>query len=135
MKLTTRTTYAISAGLHLAAVKPDKLANCREVCEPSGLPDNYVAQLLNALVKANVAAGVAGLYGGYKLAKPAGKITLLEIIEAVEGPLVTNGTVDVSHMPAKDTRVMETTLAGLVADARKRLAAISLADLRAAKAA
>ncbi|QDT74513.1 RrF2 family transcriptional regulator [Lacipirellula limnantheis] len=135
MKLTTKTPYAISACLYLAAVKTDKLVKCRDVCEPSGLPDKYVAQLLNVLTKANILVGVAGLYGGYKLAKPASKITVLEIIEAVEGPLANNGAIELSHMPAKAGRVMETALAGLVTDARKRFAAITLADLGAAKAA
>jgi len=52
-----------------------------------GLPDRFLLKLLGALVRAGILLSVKGPNGGYRLAKPANKVTLLEVIEAVDGRL------------------------------------------------
>jgi Rrf2 family protein len=53
-----------------------------------GVPRTYVSQILGDLVRAEVAVSSAGLHGGYRLARPPAKISLLEVVEAGEGSLV-----------------------------------------------
>lgn len=95
------------------------------------MPDKFILQIMRLLVSAGVVTSTRGVYGGYKLAKAADKITLLEIVEAVDGPIGANGNVAL----AGRTATVEKALAAIEADARKRLAGVTLADLRAAKAA
>jgi Rrf2 family protein len=96
------------------------------------MPQRFVHLLLRQLTMKRIVASSRGRSGGYKLAKPASKITLIEIIEAIEGPLkygldgdlpLTPEAIDASHRA----------FAAIEAEARKRLAAITVADLRAAK--
>ena len=98
------------------------------------MPDRIVAQIMRLLVSAGIVTSTRGVNGGYKLAKPANKITLLEIVEAIDGPIGANGDVDLAGLSKDSSAAVEKALAAIEADARKRLAKVTLADLRAAKA-
>jgi Rrf2 family protein len=105
------------------------------ICNAYQMPDRFVSQIMRLLASAGIVTSTRGVQGGYKLAKPAGKISLLEIVEAIDGPIGANGDLDIAGL-AKDSKAsVEKALSAIEADARKRLAAITLADLRAAKAA
>src|SRR5262249_1491378 len=52
-----------------------------------GIPERFLLKLLKPLVSAGILQSVRGPGGGYRLARPASKITLLEVIEAVDGPI------------------------------------------------
>ena len=49
------------------------------------IPGQYLTQILGALVRAGLLQATAGRSGGYRLARPPGEITLLDVVEAVEG--------------------------------------------------
>jgi DNA-binding IscR family transcriptional regulator len=83
------------------------------------------------LVSAGIVTSTRGVQGGYKLAKPANKISLLEIVEAID----VNGDLDIAGLSKDGRASVEKTLSAIEADARKRLAAITPADLKLAKAA
>jgi DNA-binding IscR family transcriptional regulator len=76
-----------------------------------------------------------GVSGGYKLAKPANKITLLQIIEAVDGHLGQYGYAELPPMSAKAKGTVEGTFAAIEAEAKKRLRSVTLASLRFTEAA
>src|SRR5277367_460026 len=57
----------------------------RRLAEFFDLPEPYLAKLLKALVAAEVLASVPGVNGGYRLARPAGQITVLEVVRGVNG--------------------------------------------------
>ena len=59
----------------------------KEIAEQQHLPPTYLEQLMVQLRKAGLLTATRGAHGGYLLARPAADITLLEIIEALEGPL------------------------------------------------
>ncbi len=59
----------------------------REVVAEMGVPQNFASQILAELVKAGLATSRAGRDGGYLLARKPGSISLLEVVEAGEGPL------------------------------------------------
>ena len=55
--------------------------------------DKFVLQVMRLLVLAGIVTIRRGVQGGYTLAKPANKITLLEIVQAIDGPIGANGDV------------------------------------------
>ena len=71
----------------------------------------------------------------YALARPAAKVTLLEILEAVEGPLHPPIAADISQLPGGVAHAVEAAVSSGVNEMRRRLAAVTLAALRAAKTA
>jgi Rrf2 family protein len=90
MKLvpTRRTDYAIRALIHLADtdVSPVPAAAIGEAMK---IPTGFLQQVLRELQQAGLVTSRPGPSGGYGLAHPAGEITVLEIVEALEGPLRT----------------------------------------------
>ncbi|HXF74419.1 MAG TPA: Rrf2 family transcriptional regulator [Actinomycetota bacterium] len=82
MNLARETRYAIQALVELAR-RPGRLVRSRELAAAAGVPAPFLAKALQALARAGVLASVRG--GGYALARPAGQISLSEIVGAIEG--------------------------------------------------
>jgi Rrf2 family protein len=135
MKLTRAATYGISACSHLASAPAGQIVSNTTICEAYQMPDRFVLQVMRMLVTAGIVTSTRGVAGGYKLAKPASKISLLEIVEAIDGPIEWNGDLHIAGLSKDGKASVEKALSAIEADARKRLAAVTLADLRAAKAA
>jgi Rrf2 family protein len=87
MKLSRASGYALHAVAHMAAVGDGRLLTSRHIAQARGLPANFILKLLHPLVSAQILRSVKGPNGGYQLARPASKITVLEVVEAVDGPL------------------------------------------------
>lgn len=92
MKLTLsrRGDYVVRAAICLAGAWGGDGAyrKIREVAAAMELPPSYTPQVLGILAKAGLAEAKAGRDGGYRLTKPPERITLLEVVEAAEGELV-----------------------------------------------
>jgi Rrf2 family protein len=118
-RLSRTSTYAVAAAVRLAQGN----AGVTAVCElASGLPEKFLRRLLGRLVRAGVLRSERGPIGGYWLARPAGAITLLEIVEAVDGPVRFDDAGDVPPTVAKACeRATE--------DGRRALAGVTVADL------
>jgi Rrf2 family protein len=78
--------YSVRAMLHLARHDGER-QKARVVAEEMDIPHRYATQILASLVAEGFLVATAGPAGGYELAKPAHKISLLEVVEAVEGPI------------------------------------------------
>lgn len=89
MKIARETDYAIRCLLHMAR-RPDGIFTVREISGPRGIPPTFLAKILQKLGKAGIASSVRGSRGGFRLTRHPGEITLLSVIEAVEGPLAPN---------------------------------------------
>jgi Rrf2 family protein len=87
MKLTRSSRQALAGLVYLARQPPGAWYTAQEVAQAEGLPETFLMKLLGQLVKAGVARQVKGPGGGYSLARPAKEITLLEVVEAVDGPI------------------------------------------------
>lgn len=66
------------------AYSPEKLVSTSDLAQLSRVPMNYLAKVLQLLAKADLVHGRRGVGGGYKLARPARDITMLEIINAID---------------------------------------------------
>ena len=85
LELTKRADYAIRSVLALARSGEDARLSTREIAEAHGVPERFLGQVMRDLVAAGLVEGTVGRTGGYRLAKPSSAISLLEIVEAVEG--------------------------------------------------
>lgn len=85
MKLPASTEWVLHCATTLAQLEPGGTASTAQLSQYFDLPAPYLAKQLKALVKAGILAATTGPRGGYRLARPAAKITLLDIVEAVDG--------------------------------------------------
>jgi FeS assembly SUF system regulator len=86
LRVTKLTDYA-TVVLTVLASRPDEVLSASELAERAGLEVPTVSKLLKPLAQAGLVAGFRGVHGGYRLARPAEGISLVEIVEAMEGPL------------------------------------------------
>ena len=86
LRVTRLTDYATLV-LTVLAADPSVVLSAPELAERAGLETPTVSKLLKPLAQAGLVDGFRGANGGYRLARPASEITLIEIVEAMEGPL------------------------------------------------
>jgi len=87
MRVTAKVDYAIRAALELAAAEPATPVKGDTVARAQRIPLRFLENILRELRHAGIVHTARGPDGGYMLARPAGDITLAEVIRAVEGPL------------------------------------------------
>jgi len=86
MGVTRRSDYALVAMGELASRDRD-LLSASAIAAETGLPDSLLRNLLKTLARAGMLTSVRGPFGGYALARPASDITVLEVVEAIDGPV------------------------------------------------
>jgi Rrf2 family transcriptional regulator, cysteine metabolism repressor len=87
MKLTSRSEYALLALVYLARHEADGYVSAETVALAQKIPLKFLEQILFALKRAKYLRSSKGQHGGYRLAKPAGKIALAEVIRLFDGAL------------------------------------------------
>jgi Rrf2 family protein len=87
MKMTRASNYALHAVAYMAAQDQDVPIASHIIAEKRGIPKRFLLKVLKPLVSARVLTSVKGPEGGYRLARPAKDVSLLEVIEAVDGPI------------------------------------------------
>lgn len=87
MRLSKASAYAVFAVLHIAKHQDEGPVQGRVIAQAHGLPLEYLLKILQQLVRANVLVSETGRRGGFQLKKPPYRTTLLEIVEAIDGPV------------------------------------------------
>ena len=87
MKLSTRGRYATRAMIELAREYGRGSVSIDRVAEQQHISKRYLEHIFARLREAGIVSGMRGSKGGYTLRRPPGKITVGEIVRAVEGPL------------------------------------------------
>jgi Rrf2 family cysteine metabolism transcriptional repressor len=87
VKLTRRSEYALLALIYLARAKGEGYLAVAAIAEAQGLPAKFLEQLLMTLKRARLVKSQKGPHGGYRLARPAEKISLAEVIRLLDGAL------------------------------------------------
>ncbi|MCG8400941.1 MAG: Rrf2 family transcriptional regulator [Firmicutes bacterium] len=87
MRLSTRGHYGLKAMFDLAQHYGKEPIPLKTVAERQNISENYLEQLIPILRKAGLVKSVRGAQGGYILAREPGKITVGDIIRAMEGPI------------------------------------------------
>jgi Rrf2 family protein len=90
MRLSPAAELAIKGVVALAENYGNGPVTLRSICESRDLPKQYLVKLFSLLAKADIITAVRGKRGGYVLSRSPMEISLLEIVEAVEGPVALN---------------------------------------------
>jgi len=87
LRLTSAADYAIRAMIYLSCLPDGGIALRSEIAESQNIPTSFMAKILRSLVRARLLKSSRGVNGGFSLARHTGEISMLEIVEAIEGPL------------------------------------------------
>ncbi len=87
MRLGRAAAYAVFATAHLAEHGNGTPIQGRDIADACGIPSGHLLKILQQLVRAQILSSERGPAGGFVLRKAAGDITLLEIVEAIDGPI------------------------------------------------
>ncbi len=90
MKLTRGGEYGIRGVLYLAQQNDGRVSMLSAIAKTQDVPPRFLAKIFQALAKAGVVKSHRGAKGGFSLARPANEITIRDVIEAVEGPVLLN---------------------------------------------
>jgi Rrf2 family protein len=91
LRLTKKADYSLIALKHLASRYSDpknSAASAKEVADSYGIPLPLLSKILQKLTKAGFLVSEHGTNGGYRLSRPPQKITALEVIRAIDGPII-----------------------------------------------
>ncbi len=90
MIITRATEYAIRAVLHLAKQPRGEIVLKKDICRTQDITPAFLTKILQPLIKAGIVGSQRGVGGGFYLVKTPQEITLLDIVEAEEGPIHIN---------------------------------------------
>jgi Rrf2 family protein len=90
MQITRQADYAVRAVLYLAQLAPGQRASAARVSQEQKIPVTFLAKIVAQLAVAGVLRTTRGAHGGMWLARPAETLSLLEVVEAIDGPLALN---------------------------------------------
>ena len=90
MQITRQADYAVRAVLHLAHMKNGERAATSNVAKEQSIPPSFLAKIISQLSIAGLLHTSRGARGGVTLARDPKDITLLEVVEAIDGPIQLN---------------------------------------------
>lgn len=89
-RLTNAGEYAVRFMVYLAGRDPSQLISAREIAESQNIPQRFLRSIVSQFAKQGFVSSFQGKGGGIRLAEGAEERTLMEVIEAVEGPIYLN---------------------------------------------
>ncbi|NOY41743.1 MAG: Rrf2 family transcriptional regulator [Planctomycetes bacterium] len=87
MRMSRASAYAIGAVLQLAEAPVGVPVPCSQLAKTGEMPERFLLQVLRNLVNHKILKSTRGVDGGYSLARPADEVSLLQILEATDGPM------------------------------------------------
>lgn len=128
MRISRTVAYALQATLQLAQADPHKPVPCSRLAAKGKMPERFLLQILRNLVAHGILESTRGVDGGYVLERCPEDISLLEVIEAIDGPLASTLPVG-GRMPSESKSKLNRALTEVTELARKELQAVKLAHL------
>lgn len=93
MQITRQADYAVRAVLYLAQLGEDQRAATSQIAQEQQIPPSFLAKIVSQLSVAGLLQTSRGARGGVSLARDPEQISLLEVIEAIDGPILLNDCV------------------------------------------
>ncbi len=90
MQITRQADYALRAMLYLANMEPTQRAATSQIAEIQRIPPSFLAKIISQLSIAGLIHTSRGARGGVSLARPPEEISILEVVEAIDGPIAFN---------------------------------------------
>jgi len=128
VKLSQSVAYAIQAALKLAEEPTAAPISCCQLATTGRMPERFLLQILRDMTKQGILHSTRGGGGGFMLGRRPDEISLLEMIEAVDGPLGAALPGKGAFPEASANRLQEA-LKCIAAQVRQQLAAVKLSDL------
>ena len=97
LRLSKTADYALLAMRHLAAQTGREALPARELAEAYDIPPELLAKVLQRLVRAGLLASHQGIRGGYGLGREAQRISVADVIQAIDGPLTVTACSEDDH--------------------------------------
>jgi len=102
MKLSRESEYGIQGLIHLAQQPAGTVMQLAAIAEGQGLPQSFLAKIFQKFTQYGLVRSFRGATRGYTLGRPAGDITLKEVLEVIEGPGLFERCIFWSHRCAED---------------------------------
>ena len=96
MQITRQADYAVRAIMYLSELGPNEKAATSQIAEEKEIPLSFLAKIIAQLSVAGLLQTMRGARGGVTLARSPDEISLLEVVEAIDGPLQLNECVNSS---------------------------------------
>lgn len=117
MQITRQADYAVRAMVYLAQIGPETRASTSQIAQEKQIPPSFLAKIVSQLSVAGLLQTSRGARGGVSLARSAGDISLLDVVEAIDGPILLNDCVANGTCSFTDSCPMKT----VWCDAQKEL--------------
>jgi Rrf2 family protein len=114
MNISKEVEYGLLAVAYVAKNSKDGLVKAPSISKEYGIPEIYLFRIMRKLVEVNILKSKRGPGGGYVMAKPTNDISILEIIEAVDGPLENTKEITRYTIHAQFAQNMETVCKNVV---------------------
>jgi Rrf2 family protein len=129
MKVSRTVAYAIQATLQLARSTTGQPVPCSQLAAEGKMPERFLLQILRHLVTHGILHSTRGVDGGYSLERSPREISLLDVIEAIDGPLGPSLPSAENTSPADYEVRLREALTRITDSVRQQLQAIKLSDL------
>ena len=104
MQITRQADYALRAMVYLSSLKTDQKAATSLIAEKQEIPPSFLAKIVSQLSIAGLINTARGARGGVSLARPADEISVLDVVEAIDGPVYLNECTKIANdCPFLDT--------------------------------
>lgn len=90
MQITRQADYAVRAVLFLSQIEPDERASTSQIAEDQRIPPSFLAKIVSQLSVAGLLQTSRGARGGVSLARSPEEISILDVVEAIDGPILLN---------------------------------------------
>ncbi len=131
MRFSKTTDYALRVMVALALNQENRLS-LQTLASREQIPRKFLEHVVRSLKEANLVQSTPGPKGGYQLNMPATVISVAQIIQAIQGPLLPGERLDPDHQPKhlkEPIKRLQMVVNDVRAFARQRLEALTLADL------
>ena len=128
LKLSRKTLLALEAVIDIAFNARPEPVQAKEITARQGVPQRYLEQVMQQLVRAGILKGVRGPRGGYRLAKERRRISVGEIVRVAESIEDENGE-DLDPRSELGNRIVTPLIQSLQEEVMARLDAVTIEDL------
>jgi Rrf2 family iron-responsive transcriptional regulator len=97
ISVSRKTDYAVRILLHLACLGQEAQVSIATIARIRRMPVSFVRRLIAPLIASGLLTSIRGIRGGVRLGRPAADISLLDVIDVVEGGLALNHCLEVGH--------------------------------------
>ncbi len=129
MKISRTVAYALRATLQLAEQASERPVPCSRLAAEGNMPERFLLQILRSMVNKGILRSTRGVEGGYTLVKPPTELSLLEVIEAVDGPISGGDSLIELGFPETTQRNIQRTMDEVVEQMRVGLDSLKFSTL------